>query len=157
MNTTQYAVKIERKLIQEFKDNFFKKVGYKPIVLTKIADEENDGYIKLISLDLLKELFEPFLPFKQRKQITLERHIRIREMVELRFIYCFIARRMNYSFVSIAKSLNRDHTTIMYSCDKFTDLSETDPSFREKYLMILNHIKQETNREDYELSNMEHM
>jgi chromosomal replication initiation ATPase DnaA len=157
MNSTQYAIKLERKLIEEFKSNFLKKIGYQPIVLTKIQDKENDGYIKLMTLDQLKELFEPFLPKKYNKKLELGCRLRKREIVELRFIYSFIARRMNYSFVSIAKSIDRDHTTIIYSCEKFADLSETNDSFREKYLMILNHIKKETTPEDYELPNMEHL
>jgi len=157
MNPTQYAAKLEKKLIEEFKANFYNKIGYQPIVLTKIEDKENDGYIKLMTLDHLKELFKPFLPYKFGKQLNIECKHRYREIVELRVIYSFIARRMNYPFKTIGISINRDHTTIIHSCETFIDLSETCDAFREKYLMILDYIKKETNIEDYELSNMEYV
>jgi hypothetical protein len=157
MTQTQYAARLEKKLIEEFKTNFYNKVGYQPIVLTKIKDKENDGYIKLMTLDHLKELFQPFLPFKYGKKLHLETKNRYREVVELRIIYSFIARRMNYPFKSIGISLNRDHTTIIHSCETFADLSETNDAFREKYLMILNYIKKETTSEDYELPDMEYL
>jgi hypothetical protein len=157
MNQTQYAVKLERKLIEEFKSNFYNKIGYQPIVLTKIEDKENDGYIKLMSLEHLKGLFEPFLPYKHGKILTIDCKHRYREIVELRIIYCFIARRMNYPFKSIGISIKRDHTTVIHSCETFADLSETNDAFREKYLMVLDYIKKETTSDNYELPNLEYM
>lgn len=150
MNQQDYASRLEKKLIDQFKEDFFKKFEYYPVVLTKInlvMDEENS--YPLMSLEQLESYFTPFLPKKFDKVVQLKQKIRIREITELRSIFCYLARNMKYSLKTIGEYLNgRDHTTVIHSVNTFKDLIETCGTFREKYYRVLDHIKQINNIED---------
>jgi len=150
MNNQDYATLLEKKIIDKFKEEFFAKFEYYPVVLTKInlVDEESDR-TPLISLEQLEGYFTPFLPIRQNKVINLRHKIRIREITELRSIFCFLARNMKYSLKSIGHYLNgRDHTTVIHSVNCFKDLIETCPVFREKYYKVLDNIKKINNITD---------
>jgi hypothetical protein len=141
METSSYEARLETKLITEFKDLFYEKLGYYPIVLAKNRVQEN-GTIPVMSLEGLKKMFDPFLPFKFDGAIPLDSKIRERDIVELRIIYCFLARAMKYNLKAIGRILgNRDHTTVIYNVTMFNNLIETNENFREKYFTILNYIK----------------
>lgn len=136
-----YAANLERRLIDEFKQKFEEKIGYKPIVLTKINADGIDD-LPLMNLDQLESYFEPFLPVVMGKKLLLTSKCRKRELVELRMVFCTIARMMRFTHTSIGYHLGkRDHTTILHNLATFSNLVETHDGFREKYLMILNHIK----------------
>jgi chromosomal replication initiation ATPase DnaA len=145
---------LETKLVERFKKEFHEKIGYYPIVITEASISKEEGSIKIIPLEELKKMFTPFLPYKYQKMISLGSRSRIRELVELRHIYCFLAKQMGYSLKEIARCLNnRDHSTAINSIKVFHDLHETNELFRNKYIKILNHIKQSTNESpalDYE-------
>lgn len=135
-----YAAHLEKKLIDEFKEKFYEKVGYQPIVLTKLLVDENS--IPLMSLEQLGEYFEPFLPNLFGKQLSLSSKVRKREIVELRMIFCHLARNMKYTCTSIGQFIGpRDHTTVLHNINTFKNLIETSEPFREKYEKILTHIK----------------
>lgn len=144
-----YAVQLEKKLIDEFKQKFNEKLGYEPVVFTKV---ENSPYaIPIMSLEHLAEYFEPFLPYLYGKKLTLFCKSRKREVVELRMMYCFLARMMKYKLETVGKMLGgRDHTTIIHNVTCFTNLMETNDQFRDKFFEILNHIK-----ENHESSNLD--
>ncbi len=142
MDCKNYAMKLEKKLIDEFKENFFEKVGYYPTVLTRVQID-GDVYVPVLPLSRLKDYFDPFLPEPFGFKLMLDARSRVRELVELRNIYCHIARLMGYSFSTIAKSLGKDHTTIIHNVESFRDLLDTDDAFRQKYSTILSHIKQQ--------------
>lgn len=150
MNQQEYASRLERKLIEQFKKDFFKKFEYYPVVLTKInlvIGEEDRA--PLMTLEQLESYFTPFLPKKYDKVVHLKQKIRIREITELRSIFCYLARNMRYSLKTIGEYLNgRDHTTVIHSVNTFKDLIETCGTFREKYYRVLDHIKQINNIED---------
>ena len=132
------------------KEDFFEKFEYYPVVLTKInlITEESDR-TPLIPLEQLEAYFTPFLPVKYNKVVQLTQKIRIREITELRSIFCFLARNMRYSLKTIGEYLNgRDHTTVIHSINTFKDLIETCPIFREKYHSVLDNIKQINNITD---------
>lgn len=150
MNQQDYASRLEKKLIDKFKEDFFEKFEYYPVVLTKInlITEESDR-TPLIPLEQLEAYFTPFLPVKYNKVVQLTQKIRIREITELRSIFCFLARNMRYSLKTIGEYLNgRDHTTVIHSINTFKDLIETCPIFREKYHSVLDNIKQINNITD---------
>lgn len=137
-----YASNLEKKLIDEFKQKFKEKLGYQPVVLTRIVIDE-DFSIPLMSLDQLKECFNPFYVEEYGKRIDIFSKCRKREVVELRMIFCFIARQMKYTCTSIGRYVgNRDHTTVLHNVVTFRNLIETNEVFREKYTQVLNHIKQ---------------
>jgi len=139
--TYNYAVKLERRLIEEFKQKFEEKLGYVPIVVTKISSHGGTD-LPIMSLDQLSRYFEQFLPVAFGDPISLKSHSRKRELVELRNIFCAIARMMRFTCVSIGDYLGgRDHTTVLHNVSTFNNLVETSESFRERYYQILNHIK----------------
>jgi hypothetical protein len=145
MDTKVYARQLEKKLIDEFKAHFFDKMGYYPLVVTKI-NTETDDYLPIISLENLEEVFEPLLPEKFGKKVKLGSRRRYREVVELRNIFCTIARMMRYTTTHIGEYLgNRDHTTVLHNTMTFNNLIETSDQFKEKYIRIIKHIKQKYN------------
>lgn len=142
MNSKTYAMNLEKKLIDEFKSKFQEKMGYVPTVITKVSADGMDN-VPMMSLDDLSSYFDPFLPVLYNKKLTLKCRSRKRELVELRNIFCAIARMMRFTCTSIGDYLgNRDHTTVLHNVVTFKNLIETSEVFREKYLLILNHIKQ---------------
>lgn len=136
-----YAAHMERKLIEEFKQKFHDKLGYEPIVLTKV--ESNEFSIPLMTLDQLKEYFDPFLPVLYGRKLELFDKSRKRELVELRMMFCYIARTLKYTLNTVGEFTGgRDHTTVIHNVGAFRNLIETNESFREKFVSILNHIKE---------------
>lgn len=147
-----YAAHLERKLIEEFKQKFQEKVGYTPIILTKI--DTGDFYVPLMTMDQLMKYFDSFLPLQYGKKLTLPSKSRKREVVELRMIFCFLARSMKYKLSTIGEFLGaRDHTTVIHNVSTFMNLIETDEQFRSKFQLILNHIKQSHESPDLDESN----
>ena len=144
MESIQYAAKLERKLVEEFKAQFQQKLGYVPIVFTKNDMEAAD--IPFMSLEELNRQFTKFLPEKFGEPLPLQTKMRIREIVELRAIFCYLAKNMKYSLKTIGIFLGgRDHTTVIHGLNIFRDLTETNDAFRQKFLMIHKHIRQQTN------------
>lgn len=144
MNEKIYAARLEKKLIDQFLENFNEKLGYKPVVISKSTGLNTDDTLPLMSLESLKEEFKPFLPIVYGKVRDLTCKDRFREVVELRNMFCYIAKKMGYSLSSIGQSIGkRDHTTIIHNIRSFNNLMETNQTYREKYMSILKHIKKE--------------
>ena len=144
--------KLQQSLIQDFMENFYKELGYYPTVITKYNNIENKDGLKILTLDELKSYFTPHLPKMYGKTVSLESKHRIRALVELRYIFFFLARSMRYNLKDIGQFLGgKDHTTIIHGITTFRNRYETDDMFRELYYKIINKIKQ-----DHESSTMEH-
>lgn len=136
-----YAAALEKKLIEEFKEKFQEKMGYRPVVLTRV--EVGNDYVPVMTLDELISYFDPFLPTHFGKKLTLNDRCRKRELVELRMMYFYMARSMRYNLGTIGDKLGgRDHTTVIHGVNTFVDLMETNEQFRNKFQQILNHIKE---------------
>ena len=145
MPPKKYESFLEGRLIEKFKNEFYEKLGYYPVVITKISEHDPQGF-KMMNLDELKGYFTPFLPKLYGKVLKLDGKNRKRDIVELRHIFTFLARKLGYSFTSIGEFLgDRDHTTIINNVRMFNNLIETDPKFRKKYNDILEHIKKISN------------
>jgi len=143
---TLYAYNMEKKLITKFRSEFHEKMGYYPIVIGKENLPTNDTGI--ISLKDLKDVFIPFLPMRYGRQLHLHNKSRQRDLVELRNIYCFMAKRMKYSLKTIGHSIgNRDHTTVIHNLRSFADRMDTEETFRAKYQMIDRHLRETLNIE----------
>lgn len=143
MDTKTYAAQLERKLIEQFKESFYEKVGYYPVVVTRL-NQNVEEYLPIMPLEALQEYFEPFLPYRNGMRLCLKSKDRYRELVELRNIYCFIARTMGYSLATVGQSIgNRDHTTVIHNVSSFKNLVETNETFQQKYIRIFNHIKKQ--------------
>lgn len=144
MDSKTYATQLEKRLIEQFKENFFEKLGYYPTVITKCQDSTTDWYIPIMSLQSLLDYFEPYLPEQYGKTLQLTDMSRHRPIVELRNIYCMLARQMGYSLVIIGEAIGkRDHTTVIHNITSCKNLLETNDAFRDKYIQILKYIKQQ--------------
>jgi hypothetical protein len=142
---------MEKKLIDNFKSRFFEKMGYYPGVITRSMDERDKEALPTITLQELEEQFKPFLPRYNGSTTHLKARSRKKEIVELRHMFCYMARKLGYSLCTIGEYLaGRDHTTVMHSVTTFQNLFETDESFRNRYKMIYNFIQL-----DYDASVME--
>ena len=143
---------IQQKLIKEFKENYKNLTGCEPVVYIPIAGE------KYITMEDLDKLLTPFLPIVRGKVMPLQSKCRIREIVELRCIFCHIARNMKYSLKAIGTYLGeRDHTTVLHSITTFKNLMETNDNFVLKYKNIEEYLKQMTNPENHESQNLDLM
>lgn len=150
MDTADYKKKLEHQLIKEFLDKFYEKVGYYPTVVTNRDKEEG---IKILTLNQLESYFQSFMPSVFGKKVALSSKNRIRPLVELRFMFFFIARQMKYTLLEIGQHLGkRDHTTVLHGLKTFRNLYETDVRFKSTYDKIINNIKR-----DYEPSAMEYL
>lgn len=151
MTIIDYKKKMEQQLIDEFVEKFEEKIGYKPTVITD-KGVTPEGLI-VLTLNELEDYFTPFLPTIFGKKVTLSSKDRTRSLVELRCMFCFVARSMNYTLKTIGQYLGgRDHTTVIHNIVTFRNLYETEETFKRKYNIILNNIKRE-----YEPSNLEHI
>lgn len=144
MNAEEYLEKTEKQLIEGFLDSFYKKMGYYPTVVTK--EDLEDRSLNLLSLEELETYFEPYLPILRGKILKLSTKMRVREIVELRQMFCFIARSIGFSLKTIGIFLgNRDHTTIVHNVKAFHNMMDTDSTYRDRYIIIAKKIKQDGN------------
>lgn len=135
---------LEKKLIDEFKEEFYKQVGYYPIVSTQLMQKNN--VITLMSLNELENYFVEFYPYKFGKTHNLRSKARFRELVDLRIIFTQIARTMNYTYYNIGRYLGgRHHTTVLNYSVLFKNLMETSHPFTDQYHNIYNFIKTKKN------------
>ena len=131
MDPKDYEVRLENKLIEEFKKTFFDKFDYHPIVITK-----NRNLIPNMSLEKLRNLILPFAP-------NLCSYDTNRHVVDMRMIFCFLARGMRYSLKEIGSYIGgRDHTTVRYNVISFNNIIDTNEDFRHKFLEVIESIKQ---------------
>ena len=138
MNTKEYKKVLEEKLIKEFIERFYEKLGYYPVVMTK----DNSQKYKSLKLNELEKCFDKFLPILGSKKASLSTRNRSRSVVELRFMFFYIARLMKYSLTEIGKYLGDfDHTSVIHGIKTFQNLYVTDVKFRTTYNEILETIK----------------
>lgn len=131
---------LEAQMVQEFIENFYNEFGYNPTVIIKTQTKKSA--FGVISLTDLEKCFERFLPKKYGKIHLLSSRIRIRELVELRFIFFHIARKMGYGLKDMGQYLGKkDHTTVIHGLKTFRNLYQTDENFRQTYHKIVNIIK----------------
>jgi len=141
VNTKTYANSLEKKLIAEFKQKFMDKLGYEPVILTRTDTDED---IPLMSLEQLEGYFVRYLPRIGKSKIPLTSKSRKRQLVELRNMFCAMARSMNFTLKEIGVHLGgRDHSTAIHSIKTFHNLMDTNKAFRDKYYRILKNIKRQ--------------
>ncbi len=147
ISTEVYQRQLAEKMIRSFADEFRHKTGLRiTINLDRFVAEnviENPS-LSIMSLDVLKKHFMDSLPedFRLQNLDVLETRSRKRDLVDLRSMFCYIAVSMNFTLVSIARFINRDHTTIIHLKRKAEDLLKVDPAYRSRYNYILDNIKQ---------------
>jgi hypothetical protein len=140
MNKSKEKKKLEQELVRKFIQNFYDKIGYQPLVILKHENSSNKATI--LTLNELDSYFIDLLPIQFNEKVKLSSKNRMAALVELRCIFVFIARSMGYTLKDIGVYLGgRDHTTILHNINVFRDLYETDDFFRNRYLTIINNIK----------------
>lgn len=120
----------EKRAIEKFRRQFFDKFGHYPVVITS-----NTSVLPIIPLEELRDCIIPFAPGLCDKD-------RSRQSVDMRIIYCYLARNMDYKLQKIGSSINRDHSTVYRSVKIFDDLMESDENFRFKFHQVLESIKE---------------
>lgn len=66
---------------------------------------------------------------------------RVRRIKEARQIYCALAREITtLSYAEIGKKINRDHSTVMYSCRVMKDAKFTKDPLYDKYEVVLQFV-----------------
>jgi chromosomal replication initiation ATPase DnaA len=144
---------IEKRLINNFRRTFYKRLGYYPIVSTQVI--QNDSVISIMSLNELEQHFAHRFPYKFGKHHNLRSNGRYRELIDLRIIFTQIARTMNYTYQNIGQYLGgKHHTTVLNYAVLFRNLMETSEPFRELYTTIFNHIKEKTKHESSNLESL---
>jgi len=133
----------ETEFIHQFMEEYYKKFEYYPTVIARDSTVESKEGIGVMNLNILENYFDSFLPYFYRQKVRLTDKCRRRELVELRTIFFFLARRMGYSLTNIGKYMKKDHTTVVYGLKQFRNLYETDEMFRILYYKIVNHIKKD--------------
>ncbi len=97
--------------------------------------EKSDDLEKII--DILEAMYDDELT-----GIRIKSDCRKREYSTLRLIYYKIAREHRFTYKSIGKMANRDHTTAMAGESSANDLIDTDQKFKALYLrakQLVNH------------------
>lgn len=140
MDPKDYEEMIIKKLVSEFQESFYEKVGFMPVV---IINRNEEGIVqKVIQLSELEEIVNTYLPEKfKEKSWTLQSNCRKREVVVLRQIFCYIARKQGYKLTVIGDKLGkRDHTTVIHSVTTASNLLATDALFINIYDSIIRDI-----------------
>ena len=85
--------------------------------------------------------------------IDIDEPTRIQKYVEARMIYywlCFYFTNMNLS--RIAKTVNKNHATVLHGIKNFPIFMETDKEFKEKFLAIYETLKEDVQKKTEQMS-----
>ena len=85
--------------------------------------------------------------------IDIDKQTRIEKYVEARLIYywiCYYFTNMNLS--KIAKTVNKNHATVLHGIKNFPVFMETDKEFKEKFLGVYSIIKDKVNKNTNKMS-----
>lgn len=85
--------------------------------------------------------------------IDIDKPTRIEKYVEARMIYywlCYYFTNMNLS--KIAKTVNKNHATVLHGIKNFPIFMETDKDFKEKFLAIYDTLKEEVQKKTEQMS-----
>lgn len=134
MENSEYAKRLEKKLIDQFKKNFFEKFNYQPLVIT-----QTENTLPWMPIEKLRDLCVPYEP----EMCGVSRK---REAVDMRAIFCYLAKSMKYTLKKIGEQIGaRDHTTVRHNVIIFHNMMETSEGFQSKFLQILEELKEKVN------------
>ena len=73
---------------------------------------------------------------------------RVRRIAEARHAYFSIMRNVSrMSFVDIGSIMDRDHSTVIHSCNTVSNLLETDWTFKELYTLAIDEMRDDIKKE----------
>ena len=67
MDSKSYALQLEKKLIEQFRENFYQKIGYYPMVVTQVQVDSTYS-LPIMNLQTLQDMFESFLPIRYERK-----------------------------------------------------------------------------------------
>lgn len=139
MDIKTYRNTLATKLIIEFQEKFYEKIGIKPIVMVS----SGTGRLHKMNLDDLLSIINEFIPKHLKSRYSdISTTCRKKELSELRNIFCYIARNMGYTLKEVGYNIGgRDHTTIIHAVRNFNNALDTDPEFQILYANIIAEIK----------------
>ena len=85
--------------------------------------------------------------------IDINEPTRIEKYVEARMIYywlCYYFTNMNLS--RIAKTVNKNHATVLHGIKNFPNFMDTDKQFKEKFLAIYDTLKEDVQKKTEQMS-----
>jgi hypothetical protein len=85
--------------------------------------------------------------------IDIDEPTRIEKYVEARMIYywlCYYFTNMNLS--RIAKTVNKNHATVLHGIKNFPNFMDTDKQFKEKFLAIYDTLKEDVQKKTEQMS-----
>lgn len=137
---------LKKQLIDNFTKLFYSQLGYYPIVITR---DDKDINKPLMTLEQLECHFNTFMELNQfYHKLNLKSKKRVRKLVEIRIIFCYLARMMGYKLEYLGAYLNKHHSTVIYNLVAFNNLMQTSEEFRFKFKEIITYIK--TNYEPHD-------
>lgn len=85
-----------------------------------------------------QEVIKKVAAFYDLDEKQILSHSRKKELVKPRQVIMYLLREeLRYSFTNIAEKLgNRDHTTVIYACEKITKEIETNPVFSQEITLL---------------------
>lgn len=146
MTTAEYQVRLSKTLIDKFQIDFREKTGLNAIVevpginnLIK-AEQQKDRP----SLPMIKYWVEESIPSTWAIR-TIATRSRKRRLVDLKQIFCKIARDYGYKLLSICEHVypSGDHADVIHAFRTAEDQIETNEDYKDLYVSILNKIQDE--------------
>ena len=125
-------------LIYKFKKKIFSVYGIKLTILTP-ADDVYRLTIPETAAIVNRHLVKYTLNNK-KKVIDLQNKSRRDDRVIHHQAFCKICKDMNYSLTEIGRYLDKDHSTIIYSIKRATDMISINDN---RFLMVYNSVKKE--------------
>lgn len=142
-----YKNMLAKKLVFQFQEKFFEKIGYVPTV--HLLYDEAD---KIVTLEILESIVNQFIPghiARRYKIDSIKNFLRKREIADIRHMFCYIAYSLGYKLTQIGGYLNdRDHTTVINSIRKCEQFIKCDTAFSEKYQSIIKSINEHIDNGD---------
>lgn len=140
MSKQSQKLDLEKRLIEDFRQDFFSQLGYFPIVSTEIRQKNLE--LPLLNLNDLEAVFYICFPEILNKPNLLKKKDRRRELVDIRCLFSHFARVMTYKLSVIGKFLgDKHHTTILHYTVLFQNQMDTNPYFVESYNKVYSYLK----------------
>lgn len=137
MTSEQYKAYLSDRLIKEFQEKYYEKIGITPMVSVRL-----DGIKRLTMYDM-ETLLNEEIPCHLRPYYkTIRSNTRIREIVSLRQIFSHILHKeYKYGPTAICTYLKQDHTTVIHSIRTVNNLLSTETHYKEEYNRLLNKVR----------------
>lgn len=126
---TDTEIKIQRR-INRFKKSFSKDTGMKLLIIPFYSKNKDERVISSIH-NIIIETLDADPATKNRKGST----------IIARQIFCKIAKDLGYTYMYLARYLNKDHSTLIHAYNKAETLIYVkDFLFTEKYEQVIRKI-----------------